>query len=135
MRRKILLTIVCSFLSGIIQAKNEYTVVATDRFYVPEHMSLEEAKRTALDRAKINAIEDKFGTVVSQSNSIIIENDNGESKSKFTSFGGSHIKGEWIETISQPIYNIELENGFTIITVSVKGKIREITKNNIDCKV
>lgn len=126
---------VCSVLACVIQAKNEHTVVATYSYYVPEHMSLEEAKRTALDRAKIKAIEDKFGTIVSQANSIIIENENGESKSKFTFFGGSHIKGEWIETITQPVYNIEMENGFTIINVSVKGKIREISKNNIDCLV
>lgn len=135
MKSKIFLLIVCSFLAGVIQAKNEYTVVATYRYYVPEHMSLEEAKRTALDRAKISAIEEKFGTVVSQANTIIIDNENGQSKSKFTSFGGSQTKGEWIETLSQPVYNIEMENGFTVISVSVKGKIREISKNNIDCKV
>ena len=73
-----------------------------------ENISLEEAKRIALERAKIQAIADEFGTIVSQSNTTLVSNRNGESSSDFFSLGGSEVKGEWIETIGQPEYEISL---------------------------
>ena len=41
-------------------------------YYVPANQSLEQAKNIALDRAKIKALADEFGTVVSQTNSTVI---------------------------------------------------------------
>ena len=55
-------------------------------YHAPENLSLEEAKRIALERAKIQAIADEFGTIVSQSNTTLVSNRNGESSSDFFSF-------------------------------------------------
>ena len=41
-------------------------VTASYTYYAPENVTLEEAKRTALDRAKTSAIADAFGTLVTQ---------------------------------------------------------------------
>lgn len=95
-------------------------------------MSVEEAKRVALDRAKIQAIADEFGTIVSQSTSTIISNKNGESSTKFFSLSGSDVKGEWIETIGEPEYNISFENHFIVVVCNVIGKIKEQTESKID---
>lgn len=112
-----------------MQAQKEKTVSATFTYYAPETMTVDEAKRTALDRAKIQAIADEFGTLVSQSNSTIINNQNGESNIDFISIGGSDVKGEWIETIGTPQYDISFSSGNIIVKVSVKGVIREITSS------
>lgn len=88
-------------------------------------MSVEEAKRIALDRAKIQAIADEFGTIVSQSTSSVITNKNGESDTQFFTFGGSDVKGEWIETIGNPEYKISFEDHHLIVSCIVKGQIRE----------
>lgn len=107
-------------------------VSATYTYYAPETMSVEEAKRTALDRAKIQAIADEFGTVVSQSTSTVVTNKNGQSDTQFFSLGGSDVKGEWIETIGEPVYDLKFENHFLVVVCSVKGKAREIIQAKID---
>lgn len=110
-------------------------VSATYTYYAPETMSIEEAKRVALDRAKIQAIADEFGTIVSQSTSTLVTNKNGESDTQFFALGGSDIKGEWIETIGNPEYQLKFENHFLVVTCSVKGKAREITSAKIEFTV
>jgi hypothetical protein len=95
-------------------------------------MSVEEAKRTALERAKIQAIADEFGTLVSQSTSTIITNNNGESDTQFFSLGGSDVKGEWIETIGEPSFDITLEEHFLVVKCHVRGKAKEIVSSKIE---
>lgn len=113
-------------------AQRTAKVSATYTYYAPETMSVEEAKRTALDRAKIQAIADEFGTIVSQSTSTVITNKNGESDTQFYAIGGSDVKGEWIETIGNPEYQLNFENHFLVVTCSVKGKAREINSAKIE---
>lgn len=102
----------------------------------PENVSLTEAKRIALERAKIQAIADAFGTIVSQTNATTVTNSGGHSNIDFTSIGGSEVKGEWMETIGQPEYSQPYyEQGMLIITCKVKGRAREIVSAAIDFKV
>ena len=103
-------------------------------YHAPENISLEEAKRIALERAKIQAIADEFGTIVSQSNTTLVSNRNGESSSDFFSLGGSEVKGEWIETIGKPEYEINYEQGMLVVKAMVSGRIREIVSAQIDIK-
>jgi len=110
------------------------TVEAEYIYHAPENVTLEEAKRTALDRAKIQALADAFGTIVSQTNATRVENRNGESDIDFVSIGGSEVKGEWIETLGEPRYDISYEQGMLIVKVSVRGKAREIVSAQIDIK-
>ena len=93
---------------------------------------MEKGKRTALERAKIQALADAFGTFVSQSNSTIVKNENGKSFVDFLSIGESNVKGEWIETIGEPQFDIFYESNILTIKVSIDGKAREIKSANID---
>ena len=110
----------------IEKVHGEYT------YHVPDNVSLEEGKRTALERAKIQALADAFGTLVSQNNSTIIKNENGKSSVDFLSIGGSDVKGEWIETIGEPKFDIFYESNMLTIKVTIVGKAREIKNANID---
>ena len=110
----------------IEKVHGEYT------YHVPDNISLEEGKRTALERAKIQALADAFGTLVSQNNSTIIKNENGKSSVDFLSIGGSDVKGEWIETIGEPKFDIFYESNMLTIKVTIVGKAREIKNANID---
>lgn len=110
------------------------TVEAEYIYHAPENVTLEEARRTALDRAKIQALADAFGTIVSQTNATQVQNHNGSSDVDFLSIGGSEVKGEWIETIGEPVYDISYEQGMLIVKVSVKGKAREIVSAQINIK-
>lgn len=108
------------------------TVEGEYTYHAPENVTMEQAKRTTLDRAMIQALADEFGTIVSQSNATRVENKNGQTDIDFLSIGGSEVKGEWIETIGEPQYNIRYEGDMLIVSVKVKGKAREIVSAGID---
>ena len=116
-------------------AQRTKTVEAEYTYYAPENVTLEEARRTALTRAKLQAIADEFGTIVQQSNTTRIENRNGQSQVDMLSIGDSEVKGEWIETIGEPEYKISYEQGMLVVTCSVKGKAREIVTAQLDLQV
>lgn len=116
----------------LTHAQKVQKVTATYTYYAPENITLEQAKATALDRAKIQAIADAFGTIVSQTNSTRLENHSGETAVDFLSIGGSDVRGEWIETIGEPQYEISYEQGMLVIRASAKGRIREIISAAID---
>lgn len=63
---------ICLFLSSLPALAQRIEKVHIEyTYHAPENISLEEAKRIALERAKIQAIADEFGTIVSQSNILI----------------------------------------------------------------
>ena len=112
-----------------LSAQKIKTVSGTYEYHAPKNISMEEAERIALERAKLQAIADEFGTLVSQSNFTSVSNRNGESDVDFFSLGSSEAKGEWIETLGEPQFNRSFdEDGSLIITVTVKGRIREINR-------
>lgn len=129
---RFILFILLAFSFLVSYSQRTAKVSATYTYYAPETMSVEEAKRVALDRAKIQAIADEFGTIVSQSTSTVITNKNGETDTQFFALGGSDVKGEWIETSGNPEYQLRFENHFLVVTCSVKGKAREINQNQIE---
>lgn len=97
-------------------------------YYAPEDVSLEEAKQTALSRAKTQAIADTWGTVVAQHNATVVHNADGQSSSDFSSISSSDVRGEWIETIGTPQYEISYQKGMLVVKCTVSGKAREITQ-------
>lgn len=104
-------------------------------YHTTESMSIEEAKKIALDRAKIQSVADAFGTDVSQSASTTVSNYNGKSDTHFSMNGLTDVKGEWIETVGDPIFDIKVESPWIIINCKVKGKVREIIRPEIDIEV
>lgn len=110
------------------------TVEAEYTYHAPENMSLEEARRTALERAKIQALATAFGTIITQTNTTDIQNHGGKSDIDFFSIGSSEVKGEWIETVGEPQYDISFDNGMIVLKVHVKGKAREIVSARIDLR-
>ena len=129
--RHLSLIIVLIFTSTVFAQKMN-TVEGEYTYHAPENVTLDQAKRTALDRAMIQALADEFGTIVTQQNATRVENHNGQSAIDFLSIGGSEVKGEWIETIGEPIYNIRYEGNMLVVVCKVKGKAREITSACID---
>lgn len=98
-------------------------------YRAPDNVTLEQAKLTALQRAKTQALADAFGQVVTQSNATRVENSGEASDVNMISLGGSEVKGEWIETIGEPRFDISYEQGMLIVKCSVKGRAREIVSD------
>lgn len=131
--KTIFLTIVaCLLFLPTTFAQKLKTVEGEYTYHAPENVTMEQAKRTALDRAMIQALADEFGTIVTQQSATRVENSNGQSDIDFLSIGGSEVKGEWIETIGEPIYDIRYEGNMLVVVCRVKGRAREITSAAID---
>lgn len=130
--RHITITLVLLLCAFNLNAQRTVHVHATYKYVVPDNKSLDEAKRIALDRAKIKAIADEFGTIVTQNNSTVIRKHNEQSTIDFMSLGGSDVKGEWIETTKEPSYNITTDGDLLMINVEVDGIIKETTAADID---
>lgn len=133
MRRFIcILFIMCigivSFAQKTEKVEETYTYRCTDEIPIVQ------AKRTALERAQLEAIANTFGTQISQHNSTRVTNSNGTSDVDFLSLSSSDVQGEWIETIGEPHYDISYEQDMLVVTCKVKGIIREIVSAAIDIK-
>ena len=100
-------------------------VTGTYTYFAPETMSIEKAKRIALERAMADALANEFGTSIRHNNTIIVSEDNDNLDEKFYSYAATDVKGEWIETIGEPKYEIILKDNSIVITCTVKGKARE----------
>ena len=131
---KIVLIVLSFVLPEMLWAQKVQKVSGEYTYYAPTSVSLDQARQIALDRAKIQLIADEFGTVVSSTNITRIANTNGTSDIQMTTLGESEVKGEWIETIGEPKYEIGYENDMLYVKVSISGKIREIVSASIDIK-
>lgn len=120
----------CAALSVCAQSTKK---VETSYIYrAAESVSIEQAKRIALERAQLEVIANTFGTNISQHNSTRVTNRNGESNIEFLNISSSDIQGEWIETIGEPQFDISYGQGMLIVKCYVKGVIREITTTAVD---
>ena len=131
---KIVLIVLSFVLPEILWAQKVQKVSGEYTYYAPTSVSLDQARQIALDRAKIQLIADEFGTVVSSTNITRIANTNGTSDIQMTTLGESEVKGEWMETIGEPKYEVGYENDMLYVKVSISGKIREIVSASIDIK-
>lgn len=130
--KRIILFILSSLICIPLFPQKTKTVEGEYTYNPPENISIEEARRIALNRAKVQALADKFGTIITQSNNSIIESNNGKSDINLFSINESEVKGEWIKTIGEPKYNIMYEDGMLLVSVKVKGLARERLLSTID---
>lgn len=113
-------------------AEKTKNVSASVIFYPPENLTLEEAKRNAIERARMQAIADEFGTAVSQTNFTNVSSENNNSELNFQSIGMSEVKGEWISDTKEPEISISYNENMLVITATVWGKIREKKHADVD---
>ena len=131
MIKKVIISLLLAIVSVSGFAQKVKTVEAEYTYYAPENVSLSEARRFALNQARLKAIGEEFGTIVAQTNLTHIETGE-KSSSRFSSYGSSDVKGEWIEDSDKPEYTESYEDGTLIVTCKVKGKAREIVSSKID---
>lgn len=108
--------------------KGEYVYLASPS------QSVDEAKRIANERARIQALANEFGTVISQSISTAVM-EGGSTGSQFQATSQSDVRGEWIADTREPEFNIQFTDGVLRVEVTVEGKARDRSESNIDLNV
>lgn len=104
-------------------AQRVKTVSGTYIYVVPENQSYADAKNTALKQAQIQMLADTYGTFIELTSATNISGDGVTTRT----LSESNVKGEWIETVGEPVFKRLVQGDNIAIQVEVKGKVREIT--------
>lgn len=104
-------------------------------YVVPETQTLSEAKQTALAQARLKAIADEFGTIVSQTSTTTMHITDGQTNSSFNSFSENEVRGIWISDTQDPVVEVTYRNDMMVIHVEVCGKVREQKQSSVELQV
>lgn len=115
-----------AYASKPVRVNGEYV------YYGPETMSVEEAKRVAIERAKIQALENAFGEKIAQSTSTMITSENANSNIRFSSHGLSDVKGEWIETLGDPQLSVSFQDHNIVVVCRISGMAKELSGTRVE---
>lgn len=117
-----------AFAQRVCEVSGEYT------YYAPLNVTPNEAKAVAIEKAKIQALADAFGTLIDVHSTSLIQNENGKSNTNFFSLGESSVKGEWLGDTREPETEVKLFDGedFMIAKAKVWGQAREIVSAPIE---
>jgi hypothetical protein len=124
------------FLALVLTASSQKVVNASGycKIRIERNMSLEQAIKDVVACAKKNALEQVFGTQITQED--IIRSNNVQKgmeatgSTVFQSVGSFEVKGEWIETKSEETKRLVGENGDDFIECNIKGKVRELKRKS-----
>lgn len=133
--KKAVFSIVLVVLSFICIAQKAVHVSGEYRYVVPENVSMTEAKNTAIERARNEAMAKEFGTMISQTNTTTSINVDGKSQTNFISVGGTESKGLWLSDTKEPEVKVLFENDVMVVEAKVWGKAREIKNADTELEI
>lgn len=129
-------TLILVLVPSIVFSQKIVRTHGSEQVRMERNMTLEEVYELAEEKAKINAIQNVFGTDVLQQTDMTIV----DGKTDYSIIGSTKIKGDWIETTY-----IEFKSDFKsekgqygisqirYITCIIKGRVRKSTpKANIE---
>lgn len=92
-----------------------------------------EAEGKAINQARIEMVANNFGTIVSSSSYVTVDNHGSSSRT----YAWLDVKGEWLKDTSEPVVRRMIRNDRFVLEVTVSGRIREIETIPIDlsCKL
>lgn len=128
MKRPVIFALVILLcLPGTAREKTVIDAVTYTYYASGEEMSVAQAKQNAVEQAKCEMIARHFGTTVGSVTTSIVNNSDNKNLSSFFSYGQTEVNGEWVRTIGAPVFEpLRIENNLFVVTVHIKGEIREI---------
>ncbi len=129
----------CFLFAAPARAKVKKVNGVEYKFEAGFDLSVNQAKQKAEELAHIQAIADEFGTSVSKSTSSHASStqagDNVSSSMTFNSISLTDVRGEWIQDLAEPEYEIYYDDmAGLVVKVKVSGEIRERITADIDLK-
>jgi hypothetical protein len=101
-------------------------------YYAQGNQTPNEAKRAALEAAKLQALADEFGTIISQSITQNTSVDNGRENNFFSQLSATEVKGEWLEDIDEPEYEVSYQQEMLVVKCRVCGRARALSNEAVD---
>lgn len=111
---------VTSAAPKVVDVEGSYT------YYIPYNVPRDRAEQIAMERAMIQALASKFGTLVSETTQMDMHSSKSGDNVDFWSSASTLVKGEWIETVGKPEFTPSLDGNDFVVSCKIKGKAREI---------
>lgn len=133
---RLVISILFVFISVAAFGQRTEKVQKTIVYCAEGYQSIEQAKQIAVEQCKIAAIDSLFGANVAGRATNVVSIGNGKEVNEFVEISNVDVRGRWIKDLDAPKFGkIWYENNLLNITVTVKGKVREIVSSPIECKV
>ena len=133
--KRLFFTFMMIATSAVAIAQRTANVCGEIDYVVPETQTLVEAKQTALSRARLQAIAEKFGTNVSQTTTTAMHSQNGQTDTRFNTYSENGVRGLWLNDTQEPVVEVRYQNGNMVIHVEVCGKAREQKNAEVEMMV
>lgn len=130
-----ILIVIWTVIGVTLQAQLTTNACGEIDYVVPETQTLSEAKQTALAQARLKAIADEFGTLVTQTNTTTMHIKDGQTNSNFNSFSENEVRGIWISDTKNPLVEVTYRNDMMVIHANVCGKVRELKQSSVELQV
>ena len=113
------ITVLFLFVAFACYSQKTVNVCGEYRYVAPDNVSPTDAKRIAIERARLDAMAKEFGTNVSQTNLSTMHIKNGATETDFLSMGGIEVKGDWLGDTQEPELKIDYEQNALVVTAKV----------------
>ncbi|MBR0196042.1 MAG: DUF4384 domain-containing protein [Paludibacteraceae bacterium] len=117
----------CFAANDIVRVSATYEYISDNPRETPE-----QAEKSAFDRAKQKALEDKFGVDVASVTNTFVVNSAKQSQNNTFALGGTSVRGEWLETLKEQVLDKQFTNGFWVVKVKVEGRARNYAAEKAD---
>lgn len=125
-----ILAILAIFAVSNASAQKDKNVSGEYVYVQGENDTPKEAKMIAVEKARVVALSEEFGTLINQLNQTSTK----DGKTNFISYGLSEVKGEWLADTKAPEISVSIDpkTGRQVIRAKVWGKAREIVGAGLD---
>jgi hypothetical protein len=102
---------------------------------VESSMSMNDARRMAVQQAQLEALKSEFGTRIGMMNQTRMETSNGDTNTSFSSIANSLVKGLWLKDLQEPEFEVFFQGEDQWLNVKVVGRARSLEKSGISFEV
>lgn len=126
MRQVFTLVFVFSFFANFAQKEKE--VKASYSMELPKNITMEELEQRCVEQARLKAIGEAFGFVVSETTVDNTQESNAGFNNSFAVLTKTNVQGEWLRDKTEPQVNWEPSGKTLKLTANVHGVIREFPR-------
>lgn len=136
--KHILLLLSCLITIHLVNAQQVIEAEGRYKLRIEKDWSENYAITKAKEMAMVNAIENAFGSVIVEGNTLYVKNSQSGLKNKsdltFNSISNILVNGEWLKTLGIDTFFTD-DAGYRWIEIVVRGRVRELKKISFTPKV
>lgn len=123
-----LIALIFTLSTATLFAQKEKEVKASYSMELPKNITMEQLEQRCIEQARLKAIGDAFGLVLSETTVDNSQESNAGFNNSFAVLTKTNVQGEWLRDKTEPQVNWEPSGKTLKLTANVHGVIREFPK-------